>query len=426
MRDLSNGTNVQAKGFLDAQTRVSTRYTITLWRWEMLVQAGATDMDWALVALSPEHDQDAAYHEYFLVLQSERGVPVRISQLQFGTTFRNRVFLFDDFSDISVRLRDIQLSPPDPRCPDGFHFDGSNCVSTCPESFYWFEGECFPDCPDGYELVDDLCFEECPFGYIRDGIDCLLICGPEQINIDNVCEEICDDGSISTDGVCLNEICPDGYQFESGVCEPICMDGEIWVNQSCQPNCSLTGMVFNGQTCVCPEGTENINGRCVTSCQEGTRFNGSTCEPICSQNQVLVNGLCQEVTVDEPACPEGETLSNGSCIPICPNGYMWTQGRCQLSCTSGYIEQYGVCVPESCPDNSRLIEGICVSCPLGTTLANGECIVCNPNAEDCTQQLINKEDAEGCSTNNHHTSKTLFIILLLGLVCRYRRRNQLV
>ena len=33
MKSLTEGVNIQAKGFFNANTKVSTRYTITLWRW---------------------------------------------------------------------------------------------------------------------------------------------------------------------------------------------------------------------------------------------------------------------------------------------------------------------------------------------------------------------------------------------------------
>ena len=58
MRSITEGLNVQAKGFLDSNAKVSTRYTITLWRWEMRVQPGATQMIWDLTALDPEHEHD--------------------------------------------------------------------------------------------------------------------------------------------------------------------------------------------------------------------------------------------------------------------------------------------------------------------------------------------------------------------------------
>ena len=90
MRSVTEGVNIQAKGYLNAMAKVSTRYTITLWRWEMRVQPGATDMIWNLTALDPEHDLDPAYHEYFLVIQAPRGREARLEGLDFGGTFRER------------------------------------------------------------------------------------------------------------------------------------------------------------------------------------------------------------------------------------------------------------------------------------------------------------------------------------------------
>jgi len=421
MRDLSGGTNVQAKGFLNAQTRVSTRYTITLWRWEMLVQAGATDMDWALVALSPEHEQDPAYHEYFLVLQAERNVPVRLDYLQFGTTFRKRALLLDAFSDLSVSLQNIQLTPPENPCGEGFHIEGTVCVPSCPDNFEWFEERCVPICPEDYELVDDLCMEMCPPEYEREGRECIRICPFGQINIDNICEFHCDDGTISTNGVCQGEVCPDGYWFFDDRCIPICDEGEVWIDEVCMPDCAQDGMVYNGVDCVCPQGTELVNGRCVTQCGPGTRFNGVSCESVCGEGGRLVNGVCEEVNTEaEVECAEGQVWREDRCLSVCPDGYMWNADQCQISCLSGYVIENGRCVPEWCPDNSRLVDGICVACPADTTLVGEICLSCNPSIDNCVPAQVG--DKGGCEATSSQPMG-LPLLLWLGLIAYlYRKR----
>ncbi len=437
MRDLSGGTNVQAKGFLDAQTRVSTRYTITLWRWEMLVQAGATDMDWALVALSPEHEQDPAYHEYFLVLQAERNVPVRLDYLQFGTTFRKRALLLDEFSDLSIRLQDIQLTAPQNPCAEGFQVEGAECVPSCPENFEWVDDQCLPICPEGYELIDSLCREVCPPEYERQDLECIRICPAGEINIENFCEAICEDGTISTGGICQEEVCPDGYRFSDDRCLPICDEGQIWVDQECIPDCAQAGMVYNGMDCICPEGTELINERCVPQCQPGTQFNGMSCEPLCDEDERLVNGVCEEVnsegetssegegevnSEEERECAEGQVWRDEQCLSVCPDGYLWEDGQCEVSCLIGYVIQNGRCVPENCPANSRLIDGICVACPAETTLVGETCQSCDPNVENCVAAQI-KEDG-GCAIESHQPIRLPLLWLLICIACWRRAHHE--
>ena len=395
MRDLSEGINVQAKGFLDAMTRVSTRYTITLWRWEMLVQAGATDMDWALVALSPEHEQDPAYHEYFLVLQAERNVPVRLDYLQFGTTFRKRVFLLpDDFANISVRLQNIQLTPPQNPCNEGQRLEDDGCVSICPENFEWNEDRCLPICPSGYEIIDGLCTEPCPPEHEREGRDCVRICLPEQINVNNECEILCEDGSISEGGVCQEDICPEGFYLTGSGCEPICAEDEIWNEDTCIPNCASQGMIYDGMVCVCPQGSE------------------------------LDGEVCVEQVMEEMIeCTEGQVLRDERCVSICPSQYTWVNGQCILECQMGYMVQNDRCVPQKCPMNTQLIDGVCVSCPANTTLVDGTCLSCNPNVEDCNMGTSDNK-GDGCVSSKHSSQSIQYLFILwLVMVPGYLRKQ---
>ena len=450
MRDLSGGVNVQAKGFLDAQTRVSTRYTITLWRWEMLVQAGATDMDWALIALDPEHEQDPAYHEYFLVLQAERGVPLRLNHLQFATTMRKRQPLFfDEFKNISVRLQNIELSPPANPCGPNFQFIDGRCVQNCPLNYERIDGLCQLVCSEGFEPIDDECIYGCIEGYEWIDGECVRDCPLNTVNIDNQCEFICEDGSFSIGGVCYYDDCPDGWLYYAGECVSICEDGFLWRNDECVAQCP-DDAYHNGQSCICSPGFVIEGDECVSICEDGFRFDGSQCISVCGEGFqfngtecVPICGAGSEFNGTECAtiCPEGTALVDQNCMFIeqtCQPGFVWRDQSCQSACPDGFklrddgaciqicpqgfIYQNQQCTPQ-CPQGSRLENGVCIGCPQGTYLNGTQCIehVCNPATEECPSLNLSKED-EGCqSTRSLHPSLLLLLLSMLHLYLRSRR-----
>ena len=249
MRSLTEGVSIQAKGSASAKFRVSTRYTITLWRWAMLVSAGATDMEWQLTALDPEHAGDAAYHEYFLVMQSERGVPVRIESLNIGATLReHRMILPDRFMDLSAAITGITIDPPAvdaaglgecpegsrdldgecvADCPVGFRYDGEGgCADLCEAGRRWEGGACVPDCAQGERAWRDGCVAECDKGYVEAGGACVVDCeaGTVPDEAGELCVPDCPSGTHAQGDRCVDGADPDalrcgrGTHEENGVC----------------------------------------------------------------------------------------------------------------------------------------------------------------------------------------------------------------
>jgi hypothetical protein len=399
MKDLSLGANVQAKGFIDATTKVSTRYTITLWRWEMLVQAGATDLEWNLVALSPEHEQDPAYHEYFLVLQSERGVPVQLNHLQFATTMRERrPILPDEFENLSIRLSNIILSPPTNPCPPTMELTANGCL---------------PICEQGYELQ---------------GSECVSICPLNTRLVNGACVEICEDGSLSIEGECAMELeCPDGQINNDGICVSLCESNEIWQTDRCIDLCPARS-VWQGDECVCEQGYHLQEGLCIQLCQDDKIFDGSTCVNRCEDQYHYNGSICIRT------CPEGTYLVDEHCVsnnPSCDPGYELINHRCQPLCLAGEILSNGLCT-SVCPEGFRYTSQGCVSsCPDGTHYIEGICREnpCDPSQESCIQSEqsdqstpLLKQDKEGCQSILNETSQTLCLFLILIFMC-YRRRN---
>ena len=105
---------VQAKGYMNSQFKVQTKYQITLWRWEMMVQGTPADMDWDLYLDSPDRMDQNAYHEFFVVMQADEGKGFTMERLDLsGTLADPRWYWFDGRSDLSIAINDIELVRPD-------------------------------------------------------------------------------------------------------------------------------------------------------------------------------------------------------------------------------------------------------------------------------------------------------------------------
>jgi hypothetical protein len=387
MRSITEGVNVQAKGFMDANAKVSTRYTITLWRWEMRVQPGATQMIWDLTALDPEHERDPAYHEYFLVMQAPRGREARLEALDFGGNFRNRrgglvdLVVPDTFSSLSVRVADIVLAPPQvANCPDGFAETENGCVPICEDGFKPVNGDCIPDCPEGFIPDGDGCVPDCQEGYEPRG---------------NRCQPICE----------MHE------RYYRGRCIPYCDEGERVEGDACVP--------------ICADGMRLDEGNCVSVCDEGERFDGDRCQSICDNNEIFRGDECV------PGCGNGLTLINGECMVNCETGTHLEDGRCVPDCGPGYRAVSGRCVLD-CPPGTREVGGRCqrsVQCAEGTRLENGQCVPIgstNGAGVGGDMNMQQRASAEGgCSASGAAPSNTLLIAFVLCLGLGFRRRTRL-
>ena len=276
MKSVTEGVKIQAKGFMNASHKVRSRYTITLWRWEMRVLAGATDMEWDLTALDPEHSRDPAYHEYFLVLQSDRDVPVHINRLDFASTLREQIFLLPDhFMKLSARMEDVELHPPaiTVDCDEGFHAVDDRCVSNCAEGFEWDKGVCTSVCADDHRFVRGQCELSCGEGMRAYRDRCVADC-PEGFRPDgDKCAVACAEGYEERDGDCIRS-CPRGTHPEGNRCaadsgEVICGDGTHLEGDRCVPDSGDPvgpGTAGCSNHLECPLGTHCDAGRCIYAC----------------------------------------------------------------------------------------------------------------------------------------------------------------
>ncbi len=112
--------NVQAKGYFNSNYQVNTKYEVTLNRWEVVVHGSAAQIDWQLNLHSPDRETQNAYHEYFIAMQADQGVPFTLDWLEVGGSVRDpKWYWFDEYRSLSsavtgITLRPPQLPPPPP------------------------------------------------------------------------------------------------------------------------------------------------------------------------------------------------------------------------------------------------------------------------------------------------------------------------
>ncbi len=107
-------TAVQSKGYMNEAFQIQTKYQITLWRWEMMVQGTPSDMDWDLYLDSWDRQEQNAYHEYMLVMQADEGKGFELERIELsGNTTDPRWYWWDNTSTASIAVNDIRITRPD-------------------------------------------------------------------------------------------------------------------------------------------------------------------------------------------------------------------------------------------------------------------------------------------------------------------------
>ena len=105
---------VQSKGYMNDSFQIQTKYQITLWRWEMMVQGTPADMDWDLYLDSWDRQEQNAYHEYMVVMQADEDKGFNLERLELsGNTTDPRWYWWDENSTMSLAINDIQINRPD-------------------------------------------------------------------------------------------------------------------------------------------------------------------------------------------------------------------------------------------------------------------------------------------------------------------------
>jgi len=103
---------VQTKGYFNSSYRVDTQYQVTLWRWELEVDGSPGSMNWDMVLNTDDRDDNNAYHEYFLVMQTDFDEPFNIDALTISAGYDEWNWGFGDESFAEVTLENITLNAP--------------------------------------------------------------------------------------------------------------------------------------------------------------------------------------------------------------------------------------------------------------------------------------------------------------------------
>ncbi|MFT7624860.1 MAG: MYXO-CTERM domain-containing protein [Myxococcota bacterium] len=229
--DLTANANIQAKGYINNDFKVQSQYTITLYKWQMLVSSGGQNISYKLVVLpnDKETEDESGYYEYFIVIQAERGTPVHIEDIEVGGMFRHNVPLWiDGYEGLSASIGDIWITPPRGVCLPGDVAPGGTCKS---------KGVCGlaePECVDNewacpvmsvFEPIETTCDgldNDCN-GIVDEDIvrECTTACGGGY--------ETCLDGKFQgCDAVApIAEICDDGVDNDcDGTLDNGCDDEE--------------------------------------------------------------------------------------------------------------------------------------------------------------------------------------------------------
>jgi len=103
---------VQTKGYFNSSYRVDTQYQVTLYRWELEVDGSPGSMNWDMILNTSDRDDNNAYHEYFLVMQTDFDEPFNIDALTISAGYDEWNWGLGDESFAEVTLENITLNPP--------------------------------------------------------------------------------------------------------------------------------------------------------------------------------------------------------------------------------------------------------------------------------------------------------------------------
>jgi len=391
IKDLSGlKANIQAKGYLSAEHKVSTHYTITLHKWQVLVSSGADNMRWQMRVLKGGNNQDSAYHEYFVVIQAQKGSQVWVPSITIAANFKHSMWWwFDGYEALSAVIKDVTFTPP-PSCyvddpvPAGVCKDEGVCnngAGFCDPS----DGKWACNYPEEYEATEVTCDgldNDCDgsvdeafpkLGMACDGSDSdskkngVWVCSAEGTDVE--CNEdpcagvecgdgcgTCDDGFECKKGKCVepetpDQPDPDKPQYdcngitEAGQCDGnwlvYCAGGEI-VEQYCAFCCAKD--IGTGWYYCMPEDKCQAE-ECIPQCS-GKECGPDGCGGVCGACDAGEScsdlGLCQASdsgTEDKNltcgTCAEGWVCgANGQCVPGANAGRPADSDQAQAGCTA--------------------------------------------------------------------------------------------
>ncbi len=434
LKDLTDKSTIQAKGNVNAFHKVSTKFTITLYKWQVLVSSASSRQSWQMRVLEGGHEQDSAYHEYFLVLQADKGSRVHLDSIDFGGNFRkNRDIWFDGHLGISASLKGLSFSPPaecyaDDTPPAEACMQRGLCMGTVPvcdlDTGTW---AC--NYPEGYEVEDESACdgvdEDCDgltdeaWSQLGEGCDGedpdrvkdgFFVCNPSGRGLlcdEDPCSSVeCGEGCGTCEGdkFCLNGMCVDegaeacGPISERGLCDAKTLmrcDNGILLEQKCKVGC---GYLSSLKRYGCLE----------EKAEDAPLFGGDELEDDRSNDDSSDDDSSSEGSSDDGRQPHESVLHE--LLPV----------RCVPDCGDA------LCGPDGCG-------GLCGSCPTGDVCTlEGACITPAGVAADAPEsdrepgtQVTIREG--GCTASFGYApvepGALGMVMLLLGLGAIARRRR---
>ncbi len=104
-------SEVQVKGYLSSEYKVQTQYDVTLYEWDVYVNGRADLMAWDVYLNLGARADQSAYHEFFLPLQVEFGMPFTMDEFNFLASFDTGNI--NPFAhQLGLSLKDITISVP--------------------------------------------------------------------------------------------------------------------------------------------------------------------------------------------------------------------------------------------------------------------------------------------------------------------------
>ena len=103
--------NIQVKGYQSTEYSVQTQYDVTLYEWDVFVDGRADLMAWDMYLNLGARETQSAYHEYFLSVQVEEGMPFTLDALNFAANFDTG--WYDPFKhELGISLTGMTIGQP--------------------------------------------------------------------------------------------------------------------------------------------------------------------------------------------------------------------------------------------------------------------------------------------------------------------------
>jgi len=109
--DVKAEGSVQVKGYHSSEYSVQTQYEVTLYEWDVFVDGRADLMAWDMYLNLGARETQSAYHEYFLSVQVEEGMPFTLDMLNFSANFDTG--WYDPFKhELGISLQNMTIGQP--------------------------------------------------------------------------------------------------------------------------------------------------------------------------------------------------------------------------------------------------------------------------------------------------------------------------